>query len=111
MNLSFAVPTPLEYFASLVHSDAEFPLLEAAVSLAQDEYPDLDVQQVLGEVDQLLARPEPLLALAPMQDVTDLPFMRVIARRGAPDWPCRGGPRSGWPGRRPRARPWRWAGR
>ncbi|MBT9506842.1 tetratricopeptide repeat protein [Rhodoferax sp.] len=56
MNLSFAVPTPLEYFASLVHSDTEFPLLEAAVSLAQDEYPDLDVQQVLGEVDQLLAR-------------------------------------------------------
>lgn len=24
--------------------------------------------------------------LAPMQDVTDLPFMRVLARRGAPDW-------------------------
>lgn len=56
MNLSLAVPTPLEYFASLVQSDAEFPLLEAAVSLAQDEYPELDVQQVLGEVDQLLAR-------------------------------------------------------
>ena len=56
MNLSLAVPTPLEYFASLVQSDADFPLLEAAVSLAQDEYPALDVQQVLGEVDQLLAR-------------------------------------------------------
>jgi tRNA-dihydrouridine synthase C len=28
----------------------------------------------------------PALVLAPMQDVTDLPFMRVIARRGAPDW-------------------------
>lgn len=56
MNLSFVVPTPLEYFASLVQSDAEFPLLEAVVSLAQDEYLDLDVQQVLGEVDQLLAR-------------------------------------------------------
>lgn len=56
MKLSFAVPTPLEYFASLVHSDADFPLLEAAVSLAQDEYPALDVGQVLGEVDQLLAR-------------------------------------------------------
>jgi tRNA-dihydrouridine synthase len=28
----------------------------------------------------------PRLVLAPMQDVTDLPFMRVIARRGAPDW-------------------------
>ena len=56
MNLSYEVPTPIAYFASLVKSDAEFPLLEAAISLAQDEYPDLDVQQVLGEVDQLLAR-------------------------------------------------------
>lgn len=56
MQLSYSAPTPLEYFASLVQSDAEFPLFEAAVSLAQDEYPDLDVQQVLGEVDQLLAR-------------------------------------------------------
>jgi tRNA-dihydrouridine synthase len=28
----------------------------------------------------------PPTALAPMQDVTTLPFMRVIARRGAPDW-------------------------
>ena len=52
MNLSFTVPTPLVYFASLVQSDVDFPLLEAAVSLAQDEYPALDVQQVLGEVDQ-----------------------------------------------------------
>lgn len=56
MNLSFAAPTPLEYFTVLVQSDDGFPLLEAAVSLAQDEYPLLDVQQVLGEVDQLLAR-------------------------------------------------------
>jgi len=56
MNLSLNVPTPLEYFASLVHTDADFALLEAAVSLAQDEYPDLSVGQVLGEMDQLLAR-------------------------------------------------------
>ncbi len=56
MHLSLAVPTPIEYFASLVQSDTDFPLLEAAASLAQDEYPELDVQQVLGEVDQLLAR-------------------------------------------------------
>ena len=56
MNLSLNVPTPLEYFASLVHTDADFALLEAAVSLAQDEYPDISVQQVLGEIDQLLAR-------------------------------------------------------
>jgi regulator of sirC expression with transglutaminase-like and TPR domain len=46
----------LQYFSSLVESDEHFPLLEAAISLAQDEYPDLDVQQVLGDVDQLLAR-------------------------------------------------------
>lgn len=56
MNLSLNVPTPLEYFASLVHTDADFALLEAAVSLAQDEYPELSVGQVLGDVDQLLAR-------------------------------------------------------
>jgi len=56
MNLSLNIPTPLEYFASLVHSDADFALLEAAISVAQDEYNDLSVQQVLGEIDQLLAR-------------------------------------------------------
>jgi regulator of sirC expression with transglutaminase-like and TPR domain len=56
MKLLLTVPTPLDYFASLVQSDTEFPLLEAAASLAQDDYPDLDVQQVLGSVDQLLAR-------------------------------------------------------
>lgn len=56
MLLNFTAPTPLEYFGSLVQSDDEFPLLEAACSIAQDEYPELDVQQVLGEVDQLLVR-------------------------------------------------------
>lgn len=56
MTLSYSVPTSLEYFASLVQSDDHFPLLEAAASLAQDEYPELDVQQLLGDVDQMLAR-------------------------------------------------------
>ena len=56
MNLSYDVPTPLDYFASLVQSDGNFALFEAAVSLAQDEYPELDVQAVLGEVDGLLER-------------------------------------------------------
>ncbi len=36
-------------------------------------------------LDQLLARPEPLLALAPMQDVTDLEFWRLVARYGGAD--------------------------
>jgi regulator of sirC expression with transglutaminase-like and TPR domain len=56
MKMLFSVPSPLAYFTSLVMSDAEFPLLEAAISLVQDEDPDLDVQQVLSDVDQLLAR-------------------------------------------------------
>lgn len=53
MDLSFSLPTPLEHFSSLVQSDSEFPLLEAAASLACIEYPQLDVQQVLHEVDLL----------------------------------------------------------
>lgn len=56
MKLSFATPTALEYFAALVAGDDHFPMLEAAISLAQDEYPELDVQQVLGDVDQMQAR-------------------------------------------------------
>ena len=48
-------PTPLEYFAVLVQGD-EIPLLEAAACIAHDDEPGLDVQQVLGDVDQLLAR-------------------------------------------------------
>ena len=56
MHLSLIAPTPLEYFSALVQSDDHFPLLEAAISLGQDDYPELDVQQVLGEVDQLQAR-------------------------------------------------------
>lgn len=38
-----------------------------------------------AQFDALLARPEPLLALAPMQDVTDLAFWRLLARYGGPD--------------------------
>ena len=33
-----------------------------------------------------LPKDRPALVLAPMQDVTDLPFMRVLARRSLPDW-------------------------
>jgi len=37
------------------------------------------------EFDALLARPEPVLALAPMQDVTDLPFWRLMTEYGGAD--------------------------
>lgn len=56
MKLIFHAPTPLAYFASLVENDEALPLLEAAASLAQDEEPTLDVQQVLEDVDRLLRR-------------------------------------------------------
>ncbi|MDO9159962.1 MAG: tetratricopeptide repeat protein [Burkholderiaceae bacterium] len=56
MFFQLAPPSSLAYFESLVRDDEHFPLLEAAASIAQDEYPDLDIQQVLGDVDQLQAR-------------------------------------------------------
>src|SRR6202041_3758307 len=40
-------------------------------------FPDLPAGLIAGQ---------PLTALAPMQDVTDLAFMRVIASYGAPDY-------------------------
>src|SRR5207302_4430660 len=38
-----------------------------------------------ADFEDLLMRPEPILALAPMQDVTDLPFWRLIAGYGGAD--------------------------
>jgi len=54
--MKFAVPTPLDYFATLVAEEGSLNLLEAAISLAQDEHPQLDVQAVLAEVDALARR-------------------------------------------------------
>ncbi len=56
MQFDFSAPTPLAYFASLVQRDEGLPLLEAAATLGQDDYPDLDVQQVMHDVDQLADR-------------------------------------------------------
>jgi hypothetical protein len=39
----------------------------------------LSVVNGRNEFRELLHGPEPILALAPMQDVTDLPFMRLIS--------------------------------
>lgn len=38
-----------------------------------------------AQFDALLARPEAILALAPMQDVTDLPFWRLMTQYGGAD--------------------------
>lgn len=55
-SLHFQTPTALEYFAALVADDASLPLIEAAASIAQDEYPLLDTQGVLAEIDRLAQR-------------------------------------------------------
>lgn len=46
----------LEYFAMLVADDEQFALTEAAVAIAQDEYPRLDTQAVLAEIDVIAER-------------------------------------------------------
>ncbi len=53
---SIEVPTALEYFATLVADDASLSLTEAAVAIAQDEFPQLDTQSVLAELDRLAER-------------------------------------------------------
>lgn len=55
-HLQFEAPTALEYFAALVADDASFSVLEAAVAVAQDDDPGLDVQGVLAEIDVLAER-------------------------------------------------------
>jgi regulator of sirC expression with transglutaminase-like and TPR domain len=54
--LSFETPSALQYFATLVADDAGLSVLEAAIAVAQDEYPRLDVQGTLAEIDALADR-------------------------------------------------------
>ncbi len=46
----------LDYFASLVQQDDSIPLFEAAVSIAQDVDPQLDLEETQVEVDRLAAK-------------------------------------------------------
>lgn len=62
-SLRLDAPSVLEYFQSLVAEDASLPLLEAAVSVAQDEFPGLDVQTVLADIDGLAMRLRERIAL------------------------------------------------
>jgi regulator of sirC expression with transglutaminase-like and TPR domain len=54
--LQFEPPSALEYFATLVAEDASLSLTEAAAAIAQDEFPQLDTQAVLAEIDALAAK-------------------------------------------------------
>jgi regulator of sirC expression with transglutaminase-like and TPR domain len=55
-SLRFHAPTLLDYFATLVADDSQFSQLEAAIAIAHDEEPSLDVQSVLSQIDTLAAR-------------------------------------------------------
>lgn len=48
--------TPLEYWELLVREDASLPVFEAALAIAQDEYPALDMLAMLHEVDEYGSR-------------------------------------------------------
>jgi len=70
----FAAPTALEYFATLVADDASLSVIEAAVAVAQDEAPDLDVQGVLADIDVLAERLRRRLP----QDAAPLQRLRLL---------------------------------
>ncbi len=74
------MPTPLAYFATLVQSDDHFLLLETAACLAHDLHPSLDVQAVLGDVDQLLARLRARVRKSPAATATDLEKLQALTR-------------------------------
>jgi regulator of sirC expression with transglutaminase-like and TPR domain len=75
---SFSAPTPLEYFAALVADDASLPLLEAAVAVAQDDIPKLDVQGVLAHIDTLCAKLRARFQAKLPVDAPPMPKLRLL---------------------------------
>ena len=75
-HLHFEAPSALDYFAALVGQDQGFPLLEAAVAIAQDDEPGLDVQGVLARVDELAQR----LTVRLAGDASALQRLRLLNR-------------------------------
>ena len=75
-SLHFEVPTALQYFASLVADDATLSVVEAAIAVAQDEYPQLDPQQALDEIDALADRLKRRLHA----DVSPMQKLRLLNR-------------------------------
>ncbi|MEP6739924.1 MAG: tetratricopeptide repeat protein [Caldimonas sp.] len=75
-SLLLHTPTALEYFASLVAEDASFPVLEAAIAIAQDDVPTLDCQGVLADIDTLAARLKVRLA----EDAAPMHRLRLLNR-------------------------------
>lgn len=56
MTWTARAPSTLDYFAALVAQDEGLPLTEAVAAVALDEYPELDLQGVLDDVERMLQR-------------------------------------------------------
>jgi tRNA-dihydrouridine synthase len=74
--------TPSETFSALLHGDAPACVAEAGGPMFPPDQPTAGSQIPSGAAS---AWRRPVLALAPMQDVTTLQFMRVIDRYGGPE--------------------------
>jgi regulator of sirC expression with transglutaminase-like and TPR domain len=66
--------TSLDYFASLVQQDDSIPLFEAALAIAQDVEPQLDLAGAQAEVDILAARLQRRLA----EDASSVHKLRLL---------------------------------
>ncbi len=64
----------LDYFASLVQEDEHIPLFEAALSIAQDDVPSLDLEECLLEIDRFAAR----LKRRMPADIAQIPKLRLL---------------------------------
>ncbi len=64
----------LDYFASLVQEDEHIPLFEAALSIAQDDVPSLDLEDCLLEIDRFAAR----LKRRMPADIAQIPKLRLL---------------------------------
>ncbi len=64
----------LDYFASLVQEDEHIPLFEAALSIAQDDVPSLDLEACLLEIDRFAARIKRRMPA----DIAQIPKLRLL---------------------------------
>ena len=65
---------PLDYFTSLVQEEEQIPLFEAALSIAQDHYPSLDLNTCMLEIDKFAARLRRRLPA----DIAQIPKLRLL---------------------------------
>jgi len=73
MEFKNTILQPLDYFTSLVQEE-DIPLFEAALSIAQDEDPTMDLNHCLLEMDKLVVR----LRLRLPADIAQIPKLRLL---------------------------------